>query len=282
MKISIASYSFHGLLAEGKIDVFGYLESCKYRYGLDTADLWNGIVGTTNEGTILKVRQEADARGLTIVNYHVDGVHLWEDDPETRKRNYHNALVHLKTAVALGAKTVRIDTGGKIGPASEEQFDYLTRRYSEYSRFAADHGFTVGPENHWGLSLISDTMVRLAQAVEHPGYGILLHLGHWEDCASEVGDAKLAPWAVHTHVDANLCRGHLQERMQIVIDAGYSGYWGVEHHSAQNEYAETAVQVAEVRRVLSRTIWNAQSAQTLNRVTVKEGNPLLTPSQERG
>ena len=75
-------------------------------------------------------------------------------------------------------------------------------------------------------------MVRLAQAVEHPGYGILLHLGHWEDCASEVGDAKLAPWAVHTHVDANLCRGHLQERMQIVIDAGYSGYWGVEHHSA--------------------------------------------------
>ena len=42
LKISILSYSFRGLLAAGKMDVFGYLESCKYRYGLDAADLWNG------------------------------------------------------------------------------------------------------------------------------------------------------------------------------------------------------------------------------------------------
>ena len=34
MNVSIASYSFHGLLSQGQIDLFGYLESCRHRYGL--------------------------------------------------------------------------------------------------------------------------------------------------------------------------------------------------------------------------------------------------------
>lgn len=282
MKISIASYSFHGLLAEGKIDAFGYLEACRYRYDLDAADFWNGLIGTVDEEYLLKVRQEADARQLTIVNYHVDGVHLWEDDPDDRERNYNNALVHLQAAVTLGAQTVRFDTGGKIGVPTTEQFDYLTRRYTEYARFAHDHGFRIGPENHWGLSLISDTMVRLAQAVDHPAYGILLHLGHWEDCAPEVGDRLLAPWTAHTHVDASVCKSYIADRMQTLLNAGYNGYWGVEHHSTQNEYAEVAYQIAEVRRVLARNVWEDQAAQTVLSAARIPGNPLLTAEQERG
>jgi hypothetical protein len=44
MNISVAGFSVHGLLAEGKIDIFGYLESCRYRYDLHTADIWNGLL----------------------------------------------------------------------------------------------------------------------------------------------------------------------------------------------------------------------------------------------
>ena len=40
--------------------------------------------------------------------------------------------------------------------------------------------------------------------------------------------------------------------MAMLRDAGYDGYWGVEHHSGQNEYTEVAIQVAKVRDVLSR------------------------------
>jgi len=32
MKISVASYSFHGLLGEGKIDIFGYLNMLKSNF----------------------------------------------------------------------------------------------------------------------------------------------------------------------------------------------------------------------------------------------------------
>ena len=80
MNISLAGFSVHGLLAEGKIDIFGYLEACRYRYGLQTADIWNGLLPTIEPEFLVKVRQGLEERELTLVNYHVDGVHLWEED----------------------------------------------------------------------------------------------------------------------------------------------------------------------------------------------------------
>ncbi|MCX6381881.1 MAG: sugar phosphate isomerase/epimerase [Armatimonadetes bacterium] len=280
MKISIASYSFHGLLAEGKIDAFGYLESCKYRYGLDSADFWNGIIGSTDSDYIRKVRQAVEERELTVANYHVDGCHLWEDDPEARERNYKVALQHLHIAHQLGAKTVRYDTGGKLEPISNEQFDYIVGKYQEYAEFAYNHGFKVGPENHWGLSLIADNMVNIAVAVDSPAYGILLHIGHWEDGDEAGGDRRLAPWTVHTHVDASVTRKCLEERMRILFEAGYEGYWGIEHHSTKNEYAEVAYQISEVRRVLQKRVWESHSVESIEALQGKAGNPLLTLEQE--
>lgn len=279
MNISIAGYSVHGLLSEGKIDIFGYLESCRYRYGLNTADIWNGLLPNIDSNSVLKVKHGLEERELTLVNYHVDGVHLWEDDAEARERNYKEALLHLKVAATLSAKTVRFDTGGKLVRMSNEQLDYISSRYREYCQFGHDHGFKVGPETHWGISLIADNMEAIAKAVDHPAYGILLHIGHWEQGDPDEGDRLLAPYTVHTHVDANITRTVLAEKMQMLLDAGYTGCWGVEHHSAQNEYAEIAVQLATVRRVLARTLWERQNAE-LTREQL-DGNPLLTPEQER-
>jgi sugar phosphate isomerase/epimerase len=280
MNISIASYSVHGLLAEGKIDVFGYLESCKYRYGLDTADLWNGLVGTTDATYILKVKQAIEERELRLVNYHVDGCHLWEDDPDTREKHYQTALKHLHIAATLGAQTVRFDTGGKLLPMTDEQADYIIRRYQEYCRFGLDHGFKVGPENHWGISLLADNMERIARAVDSPAYGITLHIGHWEDGDEDGGDRRIAPYTAHTHVDARITRTCLAEKIEMLLAAGYTGCWGVEHHSAKNEYAEIASQLAEVRRVLARQQWEAQNIASIEALQGKAGNPLLTREQE--
>ncbi|MGD0092985.1 MAG: TIM barrel protein, partial [Planctomycetota bacterium] len=247
----IASYAFHGLLAEKKIDAFGYLETCKYRYGLDAADFWNGILGTTDEAYIQKVRQAMDDREMFCVNYHADGCHVWEDDPQARERNYQSALTHLRVAVQLGARTVRIDAGGKGLVWTNEQFEVIVKRFREYCAFAANNGFRLGPESHWGPELVPDNMERLAKAVGSPGFGILMHIGHWENVPEEEGDRRLAPWTIHTHVDARVTRTRLEPAMRLLLDAGYQGYWGVEHHSAKNEYYEVAWQLAEVQRVLT-------------------------------
>jgi len=257
MKISIASYSFHGLRGTDMMDVFGYLESCKYRYRLDAADIWNGLLGADEklylqEPFLKKVKTALAEREMVLANYHADGCHVWEDDPAKRDRNYQSALQHLRAAAFLGAKTVRIDAGGKGQEWTAAQFDLIVKRMKEYVKVGADHGFTVGPESHWGPELVPDNMERLAKAVDHPAFGILMHIGHWENAPEEEGDRRLAPWAVHTHIDARITKTRLEAAIRLLLQAGYQGYWGVEHHSATNEYAEVDYQLAELRRVLAK------------------------------
>jgi sugar phosphate isomerase/epimerase len=238
------------------IDVFGYLETVKYRYGLETADIWNGILGSEDlihqDGFQKKVKEALDERGMTVVNYHVDGCHIWEDDPVARERNYRAAIKHLKVAKAWGAKSVRIDAGGKGKAWTSEQFDHIVDRFKEYSQLGKEHGFRVGPENHWGAQMVPDNMVRLANAVDDPNFGILLHIGHWEDTQEEEGDRRLARWAFHAHVDARITRTRLELAMRLLLNAGYQGHLGVEILSGSNEYAEVGFRLAEIRLVLGK------------------------------
>ena len=149
-------------------------------------------------------------------------------------------------------RTVRIDMGGQSNEMTEEQFDLLVERYGEYARRAADGGYKVGPENHFGPAVVIENMERLARAVDHPAFGVLLHVGHWVKGDQAEGDRRCLPWTMHTHVDARIAASCLQERVQMLLDGGYRGYWGVEHHSGKNEYHEVAWQLAEVQRALVR------------------------------
>jgi sugar phosphate isomerase/epimerase len=246
-KVSLASYAFHGLLGDGRMDLFGYLESCKYRYQVE-ADIWNGMLLSTETDYLRKVKEEMDARGLVLANLCVDDAHIWEDDEDAREANYRYALAHLRAAEILGARTVRIDAGGdhRARVFTEEQFDHIMRRYQEYARRALDGGYMVGPENHWGPEVVPENMRRICEAVDHPAFGVLLHF------RGDAGDRVMAPWAMHTHVSWDITEGPLRACMGMLRDMGYDGYWGVEHHSGRNEYTEVAVQIARVRDVLWR------------------------------
>ena len=246
MKIAIASYAFYGLHREGKIDLFGYLESCTYRYHLRAADIWNGMMLSTEDEYLLKVKDALDERGLELANLCVDGAHIWEDDPEVREQHVQNALAHLHAAELLGAKTIRIDAGGRDETWSEEQFDLIVKSYREYAQRAYDNGYKVGPENHWGAELDPQNMKMLCEAVDHPGFGMLLH------CKDLAADTVMAPWAMHTHMAWAITEGNLAQTMTMLRDAGYDGCWSVEHHTGKNEYTEVAVQLAKVRDVLDR------------------------------
>ncbi len=249
MKITIASFSFHGLLQRGMIDVFGYLETVKYRYHLDAADIWNGMIASYDDDYLYKVREALDERQLVLANLCVDGAHVWEPDPEQREANYRRALDNLRAAEILGAKTVRIDMGGRDLEMTDEQFDYTVRRYREYAERAYDNGYKIGPENHWGCSRVPDNIIRLVEAVDHPAFGILLHFENW-DVEKDVGDAKVAQYAFHTHMAAWV-EPRYEEKIRTLQEAGYDGYWGVEHHSGKNEYAQVAWQLGSVRRILA-------------------------------
>jgi sugar phosphate isomerase/epimerase len=251
-KISILAYSFRGLLQQGKMDVFGYVESCKYRYGLDAADIWSAFLTSQEDAYLKKIREALDDREMVLADLCVDGAHIWEDSADAREKNYRNALAALKAAQILGARFMRVDAGGRAAWTGE-QFDHIVRRYKEYAKFAHDHGFKVGAENHWGPEATLAGMCKLYHAVDHPAFGVSCHVGGWTGVGAAIADREVSPWVCHTHLAWDLCNGpRLEEKLANLWNAGYSGYYSVEHHSAKNEYANVAIQLAKVRAVLER------------------------------
>jgi sugar phosphate isomerase/epimerase len=262
-RISILSYSFLGLFRAGKIDVFGYLESCRHRYGLDSANIWNGMLTSTNEDYLKKVREALDERNLSLCVLTSDDTHVWDPDPSVRAKNRANALANLNAARILGAEFMRLDAGGPAANDrtstaakewSSEAFDGIVKAYREYAQYAADHGFKMGPENHWGPEGVWPNMQKLYKAVApHPGFGLSVHMSQWQGTQQEkdVADRESAPWIVACHMDNTTCSGPLVEKMSLLRNAGYKGWYVVENHSnGQNEYFTTGLQVAQVRAVL--------------------------------
>lgn len=278
MKISIASYSFHGALADGSVNVFTYLETCRYRYHLDTADLWSGLLGgnldvALSEEFLAKVKSAMEERGLTCVNYHADGCHPWEDDPAVREKHLALAERHIRAGELLGARTIRIDTGGRDRHWTDAQFDHIAKVFRNWAKRAHDRGYHIGPETHWGATNYPDNMLKLHAAVDSPGYGILLHMGKDTWTSPDDYDKALARIAVHTHIDQRTCYNRLSSALEILLASGYRGCLGVEHHTGKNEFAEVETQIALVRRALSHRRTGGAGEH--------QGNPLLTRENER-
>jgi sugar phosphate isomerase/epimerase len=270
-KLSVLSYSFHGLVQRGMQDIFGFMETCKYRYHLNTADLWNGHLAPgksfvdpndkanyvkLNDEYIAKVKEALDERELYIPNLACDGCHVLDIDPEITKITNARAWEHLKAAKTLGIGFVRIDAGPQMSAGktdwTNEEFDIIVKHYKEYAQYAYDNGFKAGAENHMGPSIYWKNMKKLMEAVNHPGFAFCVHIGGWRGTPEEIAlaDKECAPYAAHTHIAWNICEGPLVQKMNDLRTGGYKGYYSVEHHSGKNEYEMVAIQLAQVAAVL--------------------------------
>lgn len=263
-RFSVASYSFHGLLAAGVMNLFHYFETVRYRYNLDTADIWNGMLASYEEGYLELVKQQMEEHGLQLVNLCCDGAHIWNQDEAQKAACDRRAQECLRAAELLGAQTVRIDLGIVEEEASDEQIERCAKVYDRYCQQAAAFGARLGPENHWGASTNVQVMRKLFQAVKAENFSMLLHLGNWR-CTPGVDfsagcayDREFAPKAMHMHMHFEACQD-AENQFPPLAQAGYSGCWGIESHKSVNEYNNVALQLAQAKRVLAPLLYKAQS-----------------------
>jgi len=264
LRVSVFSYSFHGLLRAGMMDIFHFFETCKYRYGLNTADLWNGMFSQTDDKYIDKVHSALEDRQLVVPNIAADFAHIMpagRDDPEKLIALQNR---YMQIAKRLGIGFLRFDAGPhmlngrkEIDGWTNQEFDYIVKRYKELASIAYDNGFKAGAEVHGGPTSCFVHMEKLIKAVDHPGFGICLHFGGWQGTYEEnlAAEKAVAKYVCHTHIPWNVCEDpNLPKRLAILRDVGYTGYYSVEHHSGQNEYNLVEAQLSKVRAVL--TGWN--------------------------
>lgn len=231
------------------MDTFGYLESIKYRYGLTTADFWHGTFASLEEGYLAKVKDALAERELALANICIDRAYIWHDDPAVREANAQNAAANLKAAEYLGAQTVRIDAGGTRDEHTwnDQQFEMIVNQYRAWAQRAYDHGYRIGPENHWGAAMVPENIQRLCETVNHPGFGILLHAERWHSEFRVGGDALVAPWVMHTHFSSTVSDEAMQQTMNALRASDYQGCYSVE--LVAQRYSEPAVVVAKLRNI---------------------------------
>jgi sugar phosphate isomerase/epimerase len=255
MRIGICSFSFHRLLAAGKQDIFQYIRDCK-DLGCTQLDPWNAhlsdiqsgdtvlnaghnphashkMLSAADEGYIERVRQAADEAGLPFGTIAVDGAHIYDPDPDVRAANRQRAYRWLDIAEKLGARQARIDAGGPE-TMPDDVFRIIKDGYDDLIARGRDKNVEILVENHWGPTVIPDNVVRLLENIE--GLGFLLDTHNWKPELRDEGRRRCAKYATATHVktldwDAtgNETSGeNAPEAIQLLLDAGYKGAWGIE------------------------------------------------------
>jgi sugar phosphate isomerase/epimerase len=247
--LSIASNSFYKMHAEGRIDLPGVLEFLFSRYRVAYADIWSGMLATLDEGYLKMIRSELDRRNLTLANLCVDGPHVWEDDQALRERHHALALQYIAAARALGARTIRIDMGCRTDELPGEAFGYICQTYLEYAKLCHEDGMRIGPENHWGASRLPENLARVHAAVNHPGYGHLLHIRNFAGDPERGYDAVL-PHVMHVHVGTHGLP-YAKHALKKLWKAGYSGAFSVENYTGAFELERMEWQLGAVRSIIA-------------------------------
>ena len=280
MELGICSYSFHRLLAAGKQDIFRYITDCR-ELGCTQLDPWNAHLAPLKAGDdvltaganpnrshellttaaddeyVEQVEEAADVSGLPWGTLVVDGAHIYEPSPEQRQANRQKAYRWIDIAGKLGFEQIRIDAGGPEA-MPDDVFGVIVEGYNDLIARAKPLGVQVLIENHWGPSVVPDNVSKLCESID--GLGLLLDTHNWKPELRDQGRRQCAKYAAACHIktfewDAggNETSGSKPaEAIQILLDAGYKGVWGIESVPKDgDEYAGARRTIALIRRYVS-------------------------------
>jgi sugar phosphate isomerase/epimerase len=266
MELGICSFSFHRLLAAGKQDIARYIQDCR-ELGCTQLDPWNAHLSPLKQASaelspadeeyMARIEEFADASGLPWGTLAVDGAHIYEPAEEARRANRAAAYRWIEIAAKLGFEQVRIDAGGPE-EMPDDVFAIIVDGYNDVIARAKAAGVALLMENHRGPSTIPDNVVKLCESIE--GLGLLYDTHNWKPERREEGRRKCAKYAQACHIktfsfDAagNENSGAKpEEAIQILLDNGYKGTWGIESvPSDGDEYAGARRTVDLIRKYVS-------------------------------
>jgi sugar phosphate isomerase/epimerase len=244
--------------------------------GVRKMDLWSSLFGdVTNDAMFQKTPWEREGR--RGVSYEFDpttpAAKAWLDqlnarmaktgvtchhvsnnaprnisdlDADLRRKGIETAKVWLDACAAIGAKTMRVNTGGpRIVPGAtattgyprnDEIVKYIRHAVDSFKEMA-DHGGKVGVkvtiENHWGLSADPMNMRIILDEVNHPFCEASPDFCNWEhEYLLYHGLEAVMPYT-HTTVHAKYWNRwenvDLQRCVRILNHAGFKGVIALEY-----------------------------------------------------
>jgi sugar phosphate isomerase/epimerase len=236
-RISLAEWSLHRTLFEGKLDNLDFPRAAKRQFGIDAVEYVNQFFKDKAQDAIYlaDLAKRASDEGVTNLLVMCDGLgNLGDPDAAMRSKAIENHFPWVEAAKRLGCHSIRVNAASK--GAFEEQQKLAVDGLSRLADYAAQMQMGVIVENHGGLSSNGEWLAGVIRAVNKPNCGTLPDFGNFHDYDRYRGVEELLPFAkgvsAKSHefdADGNEVRTDYARMMKLVVDAGYHGWVGIEY-----------------------------------------------------
>ena len=257
--ISLAQWSLHRSLYSGELDHLDFAKISKENFGIDAIEYVNSFFfeKAEDKSYLREMKTRADDYGVKSLLIMCDNEgSLGDPDNQKRQKAVENHYKWHEAAKYLGCHSIRVNAylteslhGLEVGDYTktgsyENQVSLAADGLRKLTEFGANIGINTIVENHGGLSSDGAWLASVMKAVDHPMCGTLPDFGNfriegdrWYDRYK--GVKELMPFAKAVSAkshdfdsNGNETRTDFFRMMDIVIDAGYSGYVGIEYEGS--------------------------------------------------
>ena len=266
-KISLAEWSLHRALQSKKIDHLDFISLTKTEFGLDAVEYVNSFFfdKAQDQKYLNEMNTRAndhDVKSLLIMCDNEGNL----GDPDKNKRNQavENHYKWTEAAKFLGCHAIRVNARSE--GLWDDQVELAADGLRKLTEFGDSIGINTIVENHGGLSSNGKWLAAVMEKVDHPRVGTLPDFGNFRIQGDEwydryKGMAELMPYAkavsAKSHeFDANgdETGSDFYRMMDIVLDAGYNGYVGIEYEGSVHSEMEGIRLTNELLRKIQNSI----------------------------
>jgi len=250
-KISLAEWSFHRALKAGKMDNRDFAAIAKNDYGIDAIEYVNQFFKdkAKDKAYLTELKKRADDNGVYTNLIMIDGEGgMAEVEPKKLQQSLENHYKWVDAAKFLGCQAIRVNAFSN--GTAEEAAKAAVEGLSTLAEYAAKVGLNVIVENHGGYSSNGKWLSGVMKEINMPNCGTLPDFGNfcvkrtkgvWQgDCVEEydryMGVSEMMPFAkavsAKSHefdAQGNETQTDYMKMLQIVKDAGYTSYLGIEY-----------------------------------------------------
>jgi sugar phosphate isomerase/epimerase len=259
IKISLAEWSFHKAIFGKQMDHLDFAKVAKREFGIDGVEYVNQFWKdkARDESYLKEMKQRAEGEGVKSLLIMIDGEGaLGDADDAKRKQAVENHHQWAEAAKFLGCHSIRVNA--QSSGSYDEQLKRAADGLRQLSEFAAKLDLNVIVENHGGLSSNGKWLASVIQTVGLDNCGTLPDFGNFGDYDRYQGVKELMPFAKAVSAkshdfdeNGNETRTDYFKIMEIVLDAGYRGYVGIEYEGSKLSEAEG---VLATKKLLERVL----------------------------
>lgn len=260
MKLSLAAYSFRGLLAGPKksmtLDDFVDLSS---GYDVDAVEPTSYYFPEPPTPEYCRrLRRHAFLQGLAISGTAVRNTFTHPPGP-TLDREIEHVKRWVDLAAELHAPTIRIFAGDlPKGTSEADARRWCIDAIHRACEYAGTRGIILALENHGGIVTTPDQLLAVVGGIESDWFGVNLDTGNFHGADPYAELARLAPYAVAVQVKTEMsvnggprAEADLGRVIKLLKDVNYRGFVALEYEAEADPRQAVPRYIKQLRSLLA-------------------------------